>query len=263
MELLHKELTYQIRKCIFEVHNSLKAGFDEESYHLALVNSFKRKNIPFESKVVGYIEHRGLKVHRFIADIIIDEKIILELKHLENGFLPINESQLIGYLKCWKIELGMLVNFGQPSIDIRRRIFTEKEINLIENYTSIIGNLSVADKKILRKIRSSILTVSQTHKSGYRHTIYKELLCAELTYQNIDFQDSFLIPIKFDGVVIRHFELKYPLVANRILIAVVSLKNDLTIDIRKMKAYLKRSNVPIGLIAHFGKENLEIIGICP
>lgn len=263
MGLLHEELTYQIRKCIFEVHNTLGAGFDEESYHLALVNRFKRATIPFESKVVCYVKHRGLKVRRFVADIVIDNKVILELKHLQNGFLPINELQLIGYLKCWKIELGLLVNFGQPSIDIRRRIFTEKEIVLIEDYTAIIGKLSIVDKEILRKIRSSILTISEIHKSGYRHTIYKDLLCAELAYQNIDFQDSLLIPIKLDGELIRDFELKYPLVANRIIIAVISLKNDLAIDIRKMKAYLKRSNTPIGIIAHFGKEKLEIIAVCP
>jgi len=261
MGLIHGELTYQIRKCIFEVHSVLRAGFDEESYHLALANRFKRANIPFESKVVCYVEHRGFKIRRFIADIIIDNKVILELKHLQNGFLPINELQLIGYLKCWKIELGMLVNFGQPSVDIQRRIFTEKEIILVEDYTSIIGKLSIKDKEMLRKIRSSILTVSETHKSGYKDTIYKDLLCTELTYQNIAFQASFLVPIEFDGTLIRHFELKYPIVANRIIIAVISLKNDLAIDIRKMKAYLRRSNVPIGIIAHFGKEKLEIISV--
>lgn len=82
MELLHKELTYPLRGCFFDVHNSLGNGLDEESYQLALEMRLKKSNISFESKVAKFIKHRGIRIHKFIPDLIIENKIILELKNI-------------------------------------------------------------------------------------------------------------------------------------------------------------------------------------
>ncbi len=125
MGLLYEELSYIVRGCIYEVHSEIGTGFDEESYQLALEQKLRERNISYRSQEIGYVNHRGEKVHKFILDLIIDDKIILELKAIETGFPPKHNFQILSYLKCWKKQLGFLVNFGLPSVSIKRNPFRE------------------------------------------------------------------------------------------------------------------------------------------
>ena len=123
MGLLHEQLTYTIRGCIFEVHNQLKTGLDEETYHLALEKQFLKNGIYFKSKPYSFLEHRGIKVYKFIPDFLVEDEIILELKNIRTDFIPVNYVQLTGYLKHWQSDLGLLINFGLPSAKIERILF--------------------------------------------------------------------------------------------------------------------------------------------
>lgn len=98
MGLLYEELSCVVRGCIYDVHNELGTRFDEESYQLALELKLKEKNIPFRSQEIQYVEHRGKQIHNFILDLIIDDKIILELKSIETRFHPKHIFQLLSYL---------------------------------------------------------------------------------------------------------------------------------------------------------------------
>ncbi|MEM6318434.1 MAG: GxxExxY protein [Bacteroidota bacterium] len=124
MRLLYEELTFVVRGYIYEVSNELGVGYDEHSYQLALEEKLRENNIPFKSQVHGYVCHKGVKAQEFIADLIVDDVIILELKNIETGFHPNHVFQLLSYLKHWKKQLGLLVNFGLPKAKIQRVPFT-------------------------------------------------------------------------------------------------------------------------------------------
>jgi len=79
MELLHKELTRQIRACIFEMRKEIGAGFDEETYHQGLILSFLRHNVPFISKEKRSLVHRDTLIRKFVNDFFLFDKIILSL----------------------------------------------------------------------------------------------------------------------------------------------------------------------------------------
>ena len=74
MILLHKQLAYELNGCFYHVQNEVGLGFDEETYHFTLEEYLQQKNISFKSKVTSYLEHRGKRVHKFIADLIIEEE---------------------------------------------------------------------------------------------------------------------------------------------------------------------------------------------
>lgn len=263
MSLLHEKLSYALRGCFYDVHNILGMGYDEESYHLALEQRLIKANIHFQSKVTSYIEHRGTKIHQFIADLIIEDKVILELKSIVTNFHPAHHLQLLSYLKNWQKDLGMLVNFGQSSVNVYRMPFTEKKTTFIEDYSELEGLIYLDNRKCLKLLRAAILTIFELYGLGYYDTVYKRLVCAELTHRDTLFAPQALIPVKYDGKIIRHFELNYPLIDNRILCGIIAIKEDLTPQIYKMRTYLKAANLYIGILAHFGKEKLEIIGIRP
>jgi len=260
MELLHEELTYVIRGCIFDVQNSLGTGYDEESYHLYLEERLLDSAIPFESKVVRYIEHRDQKVHKFIADLIIDDTLVLELKNIKTAFVPANYLQIISYLKCWQKDLGLLVNFGLSRIHIERIPFTEKDRLLSEKYAFLKGVLSNDSEKYISLLRTALVTIIELFGLGYSASIYSGLLKVELSYLAISYTTHTLIPIVYSELVLRNFKLKSPIIANQIICLVVAGQTDIIADMAKLKTYLKATGLPVGVLAHFGKNKLEIIG---
>lgn len=263
MALLYEELTYAIRGCIYDVHNGLGTGFDEESYQLALEQRLTQSNIPFRSQEIGYVEHRGKRVHKFVLDLIVDDVVILELKTIQTNFHPANIFQTLSYLKCWKKELGLLVNFGLPKAAIKRILNTEKEETVLEDYAYIKAIITPITRKPLKELRASLLTIFETHGLGYEVAIYEALLLQELAFRKIKFTPQTIIPVKYEGQFVKNYEIQWPIIDNQFLCGIAVRKEDIKLDIIKIQTYLKALQLPIGLLAHFGKEKLEIYGIVP
>ncbi len=157
----------------------------------------------------------------------------------------------------------MLVNFGKSSVDVKRTPFSEKETTLTEDYSELEGLIYLDNRKCLKILRKAILTIFELHGLGYNDTVYKRLVCAELAHRDILFAPQALIPVEYEGKIIRHFELNHPLIDNRILCGIIAIKEEITPQIYKMRTYLKAASLPIGILVHFGKEKLDIIGIRP
>ena len=261
MGLLYEELSYIVRGCIYEVHTEVGVGLDEESYQLALELKLKENNIPFRSQEIGYVKHRGNRVHKFVSDLIIDDQIILELKGIENKFHPKHTFQALSYLKHWKKQLGFLVNFGLPSVVIKRLPFTEKEGKLIEDYASVKNLITPTIRQPLTDLRAALLNIFKTHGLGYGEEVYLKILLEELSFNEMKYTKKAIIPVKMKNQFIKNYKIKWPIVNDQFICGIVALKEDLKLDKLKMKNYLKASNLEIGLLAHFGKHTLEIHGI--
>lgn len=133
MKLLHEDLTYQIRSCIYEVRKEIGTGFDEETYHQGLLLSFSRHSLPFASKEKRSLLHRERIIRNFVCDYVLFDKIILSLKCVPCDFLQAHYVQLFSELKLWQKDLGLIVNFGLPELCIERYAFTEKQPVFVEN----------------------------------------------------------------------------------------------------------------------------------
>jgi len=116
------DLTYRINGAIYEVSRELGAGFLEKVYENALMTEFTLQGLRAESQVPVKVEYKGAKVGDYCADIVVEEKVLLELKAVE--FLnKSHEAQLLNYLKATGIKIGLLVNFTFPKAEIKRFIF--------------------------------------------------------------------------------------------------------------------------------------------
>lgn len=208
MGLLYEELSYIVLGCIYEVHTELEAGFDEESYQLALALKLKENDIPFRSQDIRYVEHRGERFHKFVLDLIIDDKIILELKATENKFHPQHTFQILSYLKCWKKHLGILVNFGLPSVAFKRVPFTEKDGILVEDYTYIKDLITPTIRPSLKDLRAALLNIFQTHGLGYGEQVYKKTLQKELNYKKVKYEEYAIVPVKLKKQFVKNCEVK-------------------------------------------------------
>ncbi len=259
MALRHENLTSKILGCIYEVHNEVGVGLDEETYHQALLKSFSRNGIPAVSKERKALLHRGVPLRSFELDVLAFDKIILALKSVQSNFLQNHYVQILSELKLWQKDLGMLVNFGKPKVEIERIPFNEKKKELVEDYTEIKAKITSDDRQLLAKVRNAILFVFNTHGLGYGKIVYQKLLHAELDYRGLSHNRKHSIPVVYHGETIRFRKMKALRIAEKLLCGVTAIQDQITLfDVARMRTYLRYSNISLGLLVNFGKSNLEI-----
>ena len=125
-EYLHKELSSTIISCFYKVYNELGFGFLEKVYENALAYELKKVGLKVEKQKPIKVFYEGKNVGEYFADLIIDDRIIIELKASES-LCEEHELQLINYLKATDIEIGLLLNFGKKP-EIKRKIFSNKNL---------------------------------------------------------------------------------------------------------------------------------------
>jgi GxxExxY protein len=131
MELLHKELTDSILKVYFDVYNELGYGFLEKVYQNSMYLELKSRGFYVEAQKQIKVNYKGVEVGEYYADLIINERVILELKAAE-CIVEDFEYQLINYLKATNMEVGLLLNFGKKP-EFRRKVFENNRKSFIKN----------------------------------------------------------------------------------------------------------------------------------
>ena len=120
-----KELTEKIIGCAYKVYNTLGFGFLESVYEKSLIIELEKAGLDVESQKKIKVIYNGKIVGDFIADLIIDDIVVVELKSVQN-LIEIHEVQLVNYLKATNKPIGLLINFGLAHVEIKRKV---KELN--------------------------------------------------------------------------------------------------------------------------------------
>ncbi len=119
----HKDpLTEKIIGCCFQVHRDLGPGFNEKIYHNALKLALKKEGLKHQMEKAFKVCYQGVSVGSFNADLIVEDKIIVELKALSGNIPDVFESQVLSYLKASGLRIGLLVNFGNRRCQIKRLV---------------------------------------------------------------------------------------------------------------------------------------------
>jgi GxxExxY protein len=117
----YSELTGRILACAIEVHKELGTGFQEVVYQRALEIAMNRAGIPFLREFEMDIFYKNEKVGNRRVDFLVDQKVSVELKALSQ-FESLHFAQAINYLEAYKLEVGLLLNFGSEKLAIKRLI---------------------------------------------------------------------------------------------------------------------------------------------
>lgn len=135
--MLHSELTGRILEACFEVSNELGVGYVESVYEKALLVALTQKGIRAQAQVPLKVSFRGVIVGDFVADLIVEGIVLVELKAVEN-LVKQHFAQLLNYLKSTGIEVGMVINFGNTKLQYRR---FENRFDQKLDMDQAIGNL--------------------------------------------------------------------------------------------------------------------------
>jgi GxxExxY protein len=119
--IIHKQLSYEIMAAAFEVHNILGSGFLEKVYEKALLQELLQRGVKTEAQQKLRVLYKGKEIGSYAADLVVDNKIIIELKAVEN-LSNIHQAQVLNYLKATGFKLGLLINFGKERVEYKRMV---------------------------------------------------------------------------------------------------------------------------------------------
>lgn len=114
------DLAGQVIGAAMEVHRCLGPGFLESVYEKALLIELETSKFTVEKQKPLQVIYKDQCVGDFIADIIVDKQLIIELKSVQS-ILPIHEVQLVNYLTATAIDEGLLLNFGTDSLQFKKK----------------------------------------------------------------------------------------------------------------------------------------------
>lgn len=137
--MLYEDITGKILEACFEVSNELGVGYIESVYESALMIALLQKGLKAERQVCLKVNFRGIVVGDFKADMIVEAKILLELKAVEN-LTKEHYAQVLNYLKTTGMEVGLIVNFGNPRLQYRRfENRFDQELNMAEAIKDLLN----------------------------------------------------------------------------------------------------------------------------
>jgi len=119
-EYKHKELTSEIINAAHTVHNELGYGFLEKVYLKSLFIELSKRGYSIETEKPVEVCYDGQIVGEFFADILVENKVIVEVKAVDK-YTNVFEAQLLNYLKATGLEVGLIINFG-PSVQVKRMV---------------------------------------------------------------------------------------------------------------------------------------------
>ena len=115
-----EELTGKIIGCAMKVHRTLGSGFLESVYQHALVHELKKEGLEVACEVPLCVLYDGVVVGEFAADLLVNGKVIVENKAVQR-LCAAHEVQLVNYLSATGIDIGLLLNFGSPELEFKRK----------------------------------------------------------------------------------------------------------------------------------------------
>lgn len=116
-------LTEKIIACCFKVHSELGPGFNENIYHNALILALRQASLEYQTEKEFTVFFQDKKIGSLKLDLIVENKVILEIKALTANVPDVFKYQLLSYLKVSNLHVGLLVNFGNKSCQIKRFMF--------------------------------------------------------------------------------------------------------------------------------------------
>jgi len=129
-ELKHKDITEKIIGASFEVHKFLGNGFQEVIYQRALAYEMDKAGLEFAREIEQDIFYKEMiePIGTRRADFVVEGKVLVELKAVVKSE-EVHIAQALNYLKAYKMEVGLLINFGSKSLEFKRLILSESQIN--------------------------------------------------------------------------------------------------------------------------------------
>jgi GxxExxY protein len=124
-DYLYSELTGTVIGCAMNVHNELGKGFRETIYQRALQIELRAAKLSYKTELERNVTYKGIVIGKRRLDLLVEGKVLVELKVLPE-IVTRNYSQMLNYLNIFKVEVGLVLNFGCSKLEFKRFVLSKK-----------------------------------------------------------------------------------------------------------------------------------------
>lgn len=257
-ELLHADLTYRIRGVLYDVANSLWPGLPEKDFQTAVSIGLAKLGIPHELEEEFHVHYRGVEVGRYACDVTVDRRVVLELKAVPT-LTDLHRAQMISYLRVTGVDVGLLVNFGAPSVQIeryagfyaRRRPDFSWELQVPEDPKLI-------HKELVGRLYGCLQRVHYELGPGFFHQVYRRSLQVEFNEQAIPFEFVREIPVFYQGEYVASRPCRLLVVEGKVIVAAFAVKKMDASFVARMRRYLGHFDKNVGVLANLHGDRLAV-----
>jgi GxxExxY protein len=242
-----------------ETHRALGPGLDEIIYHRLLSFKLTEAGIAHEFKPRGQLIHREFVADEFECDLLVEGRLIPELKALDVAFAPDHFTQTICYMKFWRVETSLLFDFGKESL-VFKRIRYEPATPRPVDCRDVLGRLPAEENRsVVQSVCDRLGRIYSAYGLGYRGTTYRGLFIADLKADGIPHVAQPIVSITHANTDLGRAQLGCLVVDECCALTISALKAGITAaDQAVLKSYLRHLDLPWGLAANFGKKKLDV-----
>ncbi len=258
-QLIHADLTYQVRGVLFKAHNELGPLLKESLYRDAIGLELRKLGLSCEVEKGFEVFYEGARVGLYYVDVWVEQgKLLLELK-VAPEIEALHKAQAISYLKVTDADIAMVVNFGAVSVEVERlpNFLRERQPTEFQWHPQA-NRQDLLYPEVSDAIRRACYRVHFVLGPGFLHQIYRRATMIELERSHMSFEYLRQLPITYEGHLLGHQDVRLIFVEGKILLATFAYQHISDAMIEQFKAYLRRMQVQVGLLTNFSGEQLVI-----
>ena len=256
-KLLHADLTYTIRAVLFHVGNHLWPGLPEKDFQQAISIGLTRRKIPHSLEEQFHVYYRGVEVGRYYCDVLVDRKVILELK-VAPALTGLHRAQIISYLRVTGVDVGLLVNFGRE-VEIERyaHFYAQRRPDFTWQPQSP-SDPALLYLHLVGRLYECLHRIHYELGPGFFHYVYRRATQVELNEQHIAFEFVREIPVFYEGEYLGTRNCRLLIVEDKVVLAAFAVREmNPSFDVG-MRRYLSHFDKKLGLLANFYGERLSV-----
>ncbi|MBU0670937.1 MAG: GxxExxY protein [Patescibacteria group bacterium] len=250
-KIIYSELSYEVQGVIFDVYNKLGNQHKEEVYQKAMLIGLSTKGLKVVPEKTFEIFYKGQRVGLYRTDIIVEDKIILELKAVPE-ISNLNMAQLISYLNVTGKKLGILINFGSEKLFFQRIAMEKNNNRKIFNFKDINFRTDL-DRRVLEALKE----IHGILGPGFFHHIYRRAAYREFFLRKIPFSLEKKIKVFYKGKFIYDEDVRLYIVCNDLLLWIRAVQEIDQALIKEMQLYMDFFDKKQGIIVNFNSKKLN------
>lgn len=247
--------SYEIIGAMMRVHTELGPGWEEVDYHRCALIDLQKNGFSVQSKVRGTLRYQGTRIKNFELDMLVNDSIVTEFKNARRGFVPAHSLQLINYLTYWRKRTGLLFNFAQESLRVRRLKLTDTRPQIVGATRS---EASSATTEVAHAVTQVLTPIVDAGLFTFDLRCIRRIFLLESKHQGLQCQPLVASP-SFDGCILPRRQLDAFLFGqSHVVLLAANADGPAPQDEARLRAYVRHGRSTGGVLVNFACAQISV-----